>query len=201
MVDNTDGLGGRLPLIDPATLTDAQREIFDLMMSTLVPWAEAAGFQSTTDDGRLIGPFNAFLFAPTVCTRFLQLFSLFTVENQTSLPVRLQEVVMLTVGAVWHADYGLYAHTAVARHAGLSEAAIATLAAGGEPEDLSANEKTAHRLARQLSTTHHVDERLYREAEKAFGAQGVLEITVLIGSFQTTCAVINVFDTPVPQSR
>jgi 4-carboxymuconolactone decarboxylase len=54
---------------------------------------------------------------------------------------------------------------------------------------------------RGLSTGHHVDERLYREAEKAFGAQGVLEITVLTGSFQTTCAILNVFDIPVPQSR
>ena len=32
-------LGGRLSLADPATLTDEQRGLFDLMMNTMVPWA------------------------------------------------------------------------------------------------------------------------------------------------------------------
>jgi 4-carboxymuconolactone decarboxylase len=41
MTVRTDTLGGRLPLTDPATLTDAQRAVFDLLMTTLVPWPTA----------------------------------------------------------------------------------------------------------------------------------------------------------------
>ena len=186
----------RLPLADPATLTGAQRELFDQMTATVVPWAHSAGFQSTTADGRFIGPFNPSLLNPAISSQFLQL--QFTEERQTSLSERVRQVVILTVGAVWQSDYELYAHSAVARGAGLSEAAIATLVGGGLPEDLAEHEKTAHRVARQLSTSHRVDDQLYRDAEKAFGAKGILEITVLTGIYHTVCGILNVFDVDAP---
>ncbi|MCW2655123.1 MAG: 4-carboxymuconolactone decarboxylase [Mycobacterium sp.] len=152
MSDHADSLGGRLPLADPATLTGAQREILDQMMATVVPWAHGAGFQSTTADGRLIGPFNPALLSPPISAQFLQL--QFAEEQHTSLGERLRQVVILTVGALWGADYELYAHSAAAAQAGIPEAAIATLVGGGLPDDLTEQEKTAHRLARQLSTSH-----------------------------------------------
>lgn len=73
-------------------------------------------------------------------------------QKHTSLSERVREVVILAVGAVWHADYELYAHSAVARLAGISEDAVRTLASGGLPDDLSDHEKIAVRLVRQLST-------------------------------------------------
>jgi 4-carboxymuconolactone decarboxylase len=196
MSDHAQALGGRLPLFDPATLTEAQREIFDQMTNTVVPWAHNAGFQSSTADGRFIGPFNPSLLNPAIASQFLQL--QFTEERHTSLSERIRQVVILTVGAVWRADYELYAHSAVARQAGLPEAAITTLVGGGLPDDLTEPEKTAHRLARQLSTSHHVDEKLYRDAEKAFDAKGILEITVLTGIYHTVCGILNAFDVPAP---
>ena len=42
MSDQTDALGGRLPLADPAALNPAQREIFDRMATRIVPWANDA---------------------------------------------------------------------------------------------------------------------------------------------------------------
>jgi 4-carboxymuconolactone decarboxylase len=186
MSHHAENLDGRLPLADPATLNGAQREMFDRMMTTVVPWAQGAGFQSTTADGRLIGPFNPCLLNPAISAQFLQL--QFVEEQHTSLGERLRQVVILTVGAVWAADYELYAHSALARQAGVPEAAIATLVGGALPEDLSEHERTAHRLARQLSTSDRVDEQLYRDAAKAFGAKGVLEITVLTGIYHTVCA-------------
>jgi len=44
----SDNLGGRLPLLDPAKLSETQREVYDIANSTMVPWAEAAQFQSKT---------------------------------------------------------------------------------------------------------------------------------------------------------
>lgn len=43
--DHADNLGGRLPLADPATLTGAQREAFDQMMATVVPFAQGADYE------------------------------------------------------------------------------------------------------------------------------------------------------------
>lgn len=45
-------------------------------------------------------------------------------DKHTSLDARVRQVVILAVGAVWKADYQLYAHAAVARKAGLSDRII-----------------------------------------------------------------------------
>lgn len=63
-------LGGRLPLADPTTLTGAQQELVEVVKATWAPWANEAGFQVTTADGRLIGPFNALLLRPEVAAKF-----------------------------------------------------------------------------------------------------------------------------------
>jgi 4-carboxymuconolactone decarboxylase len=60
-----------------------------------------------------------------------------TEQKDTSLSQRVRQVVILAVGAVWKANYELYAHAAAARKAGISEDAVRTLAAGGLPDDLS----------------------------------------------------------------
>jgi 4-carboxymuconolactone decarboxylase len=194
--DPADRLGGRLPLADLASSTEAQRELFNRMMTTVVPWADKNGFQATTADGRLIGPLNPGLLNPAIGAQFLEL--QFTEQQHTSLCRRVREVVILTVGAIWHADYELYSHSATARQAGLPDTAIARLINGDMPDDLTEQEKIAHRLTHQLSTSHHVSDGLYRDAEKAFGAAGVAEITVLAGIYQTVCGLLNVFAVPAP---
>lgn len=60
----SQNLGGRLPPLDPAKLTEAHKALYDHVDFTLVPWADAAGFQSRTADGRLIGPSTRSYSAP-----------------------------------------------------------------------------------------------------------------------------------------
>jgi 4-carboxymuconolactone decarboxylase len=197
MSDQADVLGGRLPLADPAALDPAQREIFDRMATLIVPWADDARFQSTAEDGRLIGPFNPALLNPTIAGPFLDLQS--AEQVHTSLSARVREVIILAVGAVWQADYELYAHLAVARKAGLPEDAARAVATGGLPDDLSDDEKIALRLTQQLSTSHRVDESLYRDAENRFGAKGLIDIAFLIGIYHSVCATLTMFAIPAPE--
>jgi 4-carboxymuconolactone decarboxylase len=189
-------LGGRLPLADPAALTGAQRELFNTVNATQVPWANEAGFQATTADGRLIGPYNSFLLHPEVAAKILEFSA--ADKTHTTLSKRVHELVIVAVGAVWGADYELYAHTTLARNAGLSEHAVTTLANGGIPDDLSEHEKIAAHLTRQLSTRHRVDDELYRAAEKAFGTTGLFDIVALIGQYHTVCAALTLFEVPAP---
>jgi len=192
----SDNLGGRLPLLDPAKLSETQREVYNLANSTMVPWAEAAHFQSKTADGRLIGPFNPVLFAPEMATCFADLQA--AEARYTPLSERVRQVVILAVGAVWKADYEIYAHSAVARQAGLSEAAIRSLASGGHPEDLSDEERVAQRFVRQLTAEHHVEEKLYRAAEAPFGREGIVAMIFLAGCYQVVCSLLNAFEIPAP---
>ena len=196
MTVQTDALGGRLPLVDPAALTDDQQALVDLLSNTLVAGVNSVGAQAATEDGRLIGPFNPALYSPAISAKFveLQMFELM----HTSLPERVRQVVILAVGAVWRADYELYAHSAAARAAGVSEHAVKALANGEIPDELSEDEKIAGRLARQLTSTHRVDDTLYSEAEKAFGSQGLVDMAALIGAYHGVCTTLSLFEVPAP---
>jgi 4-carboxymuconolactone decarboxylase len=196
MTKQSQTLGGRLPLADPATLTGAQRDLFEALKATWEPLSNDAGVQMTTADGRLIGPYNTFLLHPEVAAKFSEFQA--AEATYTTLSPRVREVVIVAVGAVWGADYELYAHTTLARNAGLSEHAVATLADGGIPDDLSEHEKIAAHLAHQLSTSHRVDDELYREAKKAFGTTGLFDIATLIGEYHTVCAALTLFEVPAP---
>jgi 4-carboxymuconolactone decarboxylase len=151
-----------LTLLDPQTLSLAQKETYDRLNRTWIPWADGVPFQSKTEDGRLIGPFNPILFCPAISSSFLDLQE--TEQKHTSLDQRVRQVVILAVGTVWKSKYELYAHGAAARKAGISEDAVRTLTTGGVPDHLSDQEKIALRFARQLSAEHHVDAALYSAA-------------------------------------
>src|SRR5580700_9358757 len=72
MNESARPLGGRLPLAGPATLTPAQRELYDQLIGSWVVFTDKLGIRSTTEDGRLIGPFNAFLLHPEVTAKLLE---------------------------------------------------------------------------------------------------------------------------------
>ncbi|CAM5682622.1 hypothetical protein MAUB1S_00061 [Mycolicibacterium aubagnense] len=167
------------------------------MTTTVVPWADEAGFRSTTDDGRFIGPFNPALLNPELTSAAAQL--LLGEREHTSLSARVREVVILAVGAAWQSEYEMYAHTAAARTAGLSEESIRVLVSGGIPADLSKDEAIAAELTRQLSTAHRVDETLYRKAENFFGTKGLTDIAMLIGIYHTVSLMLNLFEIPAPR--
>ena len=198
MSAQTEMLGGRLPLLDPATLSTAQKETYERLDRTWFQWGKGV-FQGKLEDGRLIGPFNPILFSPAISSSFLDLQE--TEKNKTSLSQRVHEVVILAVGAVWHSTYNLYAHAAAARKLGISEDAIRALTTGELADELSDQEKIAYRFARQLSAKHHVDAALYSAAERAFGQRGLVEITYLIGIYHTVCALLNAFEIPAPGSQ
>ena len=189
-------LGGRLALLDPTGLDDAQKPLHARIMQTMVPWAQESGFESTTAGGRLIGPFNPLLLSPAIAQAFLDLQD--AEKAHSSLDARMREIVILTIGGMLRADYELYAHAAVARAAGLPEAAIQGLASGGVPDALNPQERLAARFVRELSISHRVDPALYREAEAAFGARGLADIIYLAGCYHTVGGMLNAFAIPVP---
>ena len=97
MTKPSQSLGGRLPLADPATFTSAQRDLFETLKAAWVAYANELGVQATTADGRLIGPFNAFLLHPEVTAKLSEFQA--AEATYTTLPQRVREVVIIAVGA------------------------------------------------------------------------------------------------------
>jgi 4-carboxymuconolactone decarboxylase len=191
-----DALGGRLPLREPATITGPQRAMYDSIMGEQAPWGKRAGFKMVTADGRLIGPFNAFLLNPEI-TRALLAFDA-ALKKHVSFSERVREVIILAVGGVWKSKYELYSHSIMGRNAGLSAAAISSLSSGDLPKDLAPDELLAARIAHDMAKSYRISDSLFAEAEKTFGKRGLYEIGALVGEFSLTCTILNLFDIPAP---
>lgn len=190
--------GGRLPLVGPEDLSANHRKLYALIDTQWVPWTDAANFQSKTADGCLIGPFIATLFSPEISAAFLAWQT--AEERHTSVDARVRQVVILAVGAVWRAEYELYAHAAVARKAGLPEGTIAKLVAGEPCEDLSDAEQIAPQCATQLTALRRIDADLFAAAKHASGLKGLVDIANLIGAYQTVCGLLNRFAVSSPET-
>ena len=174
-----------------------QRKVYELIDTQFVPWAEAANFQSKTADGRLIGPFNAALFSPKISSAFLAW--QVAEKKHTSLDPRVRQIVILAVGAVWKANFELYAHAAVAWMTGLSDRQISKLSASEPSEDLSDAERIAQQYATQLTTSRRIEDDLFAVAKDAFGLTGLVDIANVIGAYQTVCEILTSFAIPAPE--
>lgn len=196
MTNDPEHLGGRTALLEPSALTALQRTVYDTINTKMVPWAEKAGFTAKLSDGRLVGPFNTVLLSPEMAEAFLNLQA---VEgSNTTLAQRVRQVVILTIGAVFQCDYERYAHAAVAREAGLSDADIAALMQGTPAEGLTHEEEVARRFTATLVTEHRVSDALFEEARQIFNDRGLVDLIILAGSYQLISSLLNAFEVPVP---
>ena len=189
----------RLPLLDPKALNPDQKELYCRIAEKMLPWAKESGFKAETEDGKLLGPFNAMVYSPELGAA--QLDYLAKEQAATCLEARTREVVILTVGAVFQSSYELDAHGAVAAKAGLAAADIDMLATGREPgpgTKLTENEVTAHRFVWAVAKHHRVSPEVYAEALKAFGHKGLVDVLHLAGIYMAVSTMLNAFEVPVP---
>lgn len=193
---DTDG-GGRLALIDPADMDDDQRRLDERLRETTAAWASRAGFAAESADGRLIGPFNVLLHSPGIARGFGAYIA--AEAEHTTLSPTLREVVILTVGTVWHAEYEVYAHVAVARSVGLREEVIDTIRADEDARGVMAeDEAVVHAFTRELAGLRRVAARTYARAVEVLGQRAVVDMVHLIGLYLTTSAILNAFAVPAP---
>jgi 4-carboxymuconolactone decarboxylase len=191
-------LGGRLPLLPPDALDQAQRALRDRLRATRVRDAETAGYTAALPDRRLIGPFNVMLRASRIAGPLLEWAQAIT---RSGIPEDVREVVILTVAAHWRAEYALYAHRAAAERAGVPEAVIAALRQGETPRDLRTDADIAHRLALAVVRDHDVPDDLYDEAVTAFGVETLVALVNLIGQYLNTSALLTCFRVPAPSQH
>lgn len=187
-------LGGRLPLLSPASLQPDARLFYDRLVEGRL--GSASAFTSRIATGELIGPFNAFLYAPAMGSGFIDFHE--AEEHATPLTVRVREVVILSVGAVWASAYETYAHRAVAARVGFPPDIGAALAAGEVCEGIGIEEQAAQRFTLELARDRVVSDATYAEAERAFGREGLVALAFLAAAYSATCVMLNAFAVPAP---
>jgi 4-carboxymuconolactone decarboxylase len=186
----------RLLPIAPNALNAAQRPLYDDMQAGVTSKYDA--FVTMREDGALLGPWSAWLHQPEVGAAFWTVTKAMTAFKV--LPDGVRQLVILVVGARFKAAYEIYAHAAVAkaRHE-ISDARLATLAAGERPGDLTEQEAAGYDVAVALMNGGVLPEPTYRHALALFGQKGVAELIYLVGHYCFVSTTLNGFAIGVPE--
>jgi 4-carboxymuconolactone decarboxylase len=172
----------RIPLVPEADFTPAQRRVFDAMRS---------GQRKSVP----VGPLAIAMHRPELAEAMSALG--LVLRFNSSFEPRLREFTILLTGRFWDCQFEWASHEAEARKAGLSEASIETLRAGGARFD-AADEQAIRDYGMELLTTHFASDDTYQRVLALFGTAGVVELTALIGYYALVALTLNAAEFEVP---
>jgi 4-carboxymuconolactone decarboxylase len=155
-------------------------------------------FALVDDVGALAGPFNAMLLQPDLGTALQALGT--AIRYQGALPARIRELAILVVAGHWSSAFEQQAHEAAGRRAGLSEAELAAVRAGAEPDLADPGERAAVAMTQTLVRAGDLDDEEYARAVAQLGEAGVFELTTLVGYYATLALQLRVFRVGGPAS-
>jgi len=184
----------RLAKLAPESLDEDQRAVYD----SITGGPRASGpkmFDLVDEAGRLEGPFNAFLLQPRLGGPLQALGA--AVRYRTRLSDRAREIAILVVSVHWDSAFERYAHEAVGRHVGLTDAELADLTAE-RYDGLPANEALVAETTRRLAADGDLDDLAYAEAVAGLGEDGLFELLTLVGYYDTLALQLRVFRVGTP---
>lgn len=172
----------RLPIIADAAMTADQLRVAEAIRSS--------------PRGVVQGPLLAWLHSPALADR-AQALGAFC-RYDTSLPPRLSELAIITVGAYWKAGFEWHVHAPIAIAAGVDARAVEALRTGGTPHFVEEDEQAIWRFAHHLLHDRAVPDATYRTVEDLLGPATTVELVGLLGYYGLICMTIKAFGVPVP---
>jgi len=181
----------RLPLLRYDDADDEQRKLWDEIEAS-----RGGALDLSTPEGRLAGPFEAFVRRPALGQHLIKVGGVIRFES--SLPTPLLEIAICTVGAHWKSEFEFWAHSKLALEAGVAPGVLESLAGGLPPEFGDDSERAIYDYTTMLVTTGHVDQATYDNAADAVGVDGVIDLTHTIGYYCQISFILNAFDVALP---
>src|SRR5215831_832113 len=172
----------RTPDIVYAELDADQRKVYDAIL---------AGPR-----GHVVGPLKVWLQSAQLADR-AQALGAFC-RFGTSLPPRLSELAIITMGAHWRAGFEWFAHAPIAIKAGIDPAAVEAIRTGKTPKLGQQDEAAVYGFAHELLTTREVSDATYNEAVARLGKKGVVELTGILGYYGLISMTIKAFEVRLP---
>jgi 4-carboxymuconolactone decarboxylase len=173
----------RIPLVTEASMTDAQRRVYDAMRT---------GPRRSPP----VGPLAAAMHRPDLAEKWSELG--LVLRFNSSFPPRLREFVILLTGRFWDCQFEWFSPEAEARKAGLSALTIETLRRRGSTFE-APDEQAIHDYAIELLRDHRASDATYQRVLTAFGVAGIVELTALIGYYTMVALTLNAHDIGVPE--
>jgi 4-carboxymuconolactone decarboxylase len=189
----------RLHHLRPEELDSEQRALYDLLTADgRMPQGatEPTGVTMVDSEGRMEGPFNAWLSHPSIGWGVQETSRRLRFEGVLS--PRIREITILIVAASQRSDYEWAAHAAIARTLGITEGEIQALAAQSAVAFDDPAEDAAAALVLSLVTSGDADDPTFERAQKALGDEGVIEVSTTVGVYQLLAQQMRLFRVPAP---
>ena len=123
-------------------------------------------------------------------------------RTESTLAKKIQELAMLTTARGNDCQYIWNAHAAAGRKAGLSDALVDALRDKKPiPTGTPADEATVVNYGLEFFRTHKVSQRTFDVVLKQLGAQGLTELTTLMGYYALLAFNANSFMIDLPTTR
>ena len=122
-------------------------------------------------------------------------------RNESTLPKKIQELAMLITARAMDCQFIWNAHAARGRHEGLSAALVEALRDKRPLPPLPADEAVVVHCGMEFFSTHKVSQATFQAALDQFGAQGLTELTTLMGYYALLAFNANTFEIDLPAER
>ena len=172
----------RFPKLSVEAMTAAQREV--------------AAEISAGPRGEVRGPFIALIHNAGLARRMQALGEHLRWGNK--LPPPLLEMAVLFTARRWNCRHEWYMHEKLARKAGLDTRIFEAIAAGREPQGMSADEALVYKACGQAHATGRLDDDTFAALSARFGLDGVLDLLVLNGYYSAMAMVLNTAGMSLP---
>jgi len=143
----------------------------------------------------LIGPFGVWAHAPTIGLA-AQAFG-GVARFKTSLPERVKEIAICTVGAHYKAKFEFAAHGPMAIAAGVPATAVDAIRLGKDPILTEPADRASYRVARELMLERRVSDATFADAKARFGETALVELVTIIGYYCMISLTLNAFEVPL----
>ncbi|MGH3724732.1 MAG: carboxymuconolactone decarboxylase family protein [Mycobacterium sp.] len=159
----------RIPVPDPADMSDAERAVYERFPANLTRALVRA--------------------TPEIADGYLDLGTAFP---RSPLDPKLREMVILRVGALSRSAYERMQHIGIAHAVGVTDAEVAALESG-RYDELTIDEAAVLRFVDELVATPKATA-TFDAALQALGEQGLAIVTLLVGHYMMTARFLETFD-------
>jgi 4-carboxymuconolactone decarboxylase len=145
------------------------------------------------------GPGSVMINSPEMAKRANQLSAY--LRGESTLSKKVQELAMLTTARGMDCQYIWNAHAASARKEGVSDALVDALRDKKPLPRMAADEAAVVNYGLEFFKTHRVSQTNFQAASDQFGAQGLAELTTLMGYYAMLAFNANSFQIDLPEKR
>jgi 4-carboxymuconolactone decarboxylase len=144
-----------------------------------------------------VGPYTLLMHMPEMAQRLEALRTY--IRGETSLPQKLQELVMITVAREMDCAFIWYAHAAAARQAGVRDDIVDNVREKRELTNLDPDELTVVHFTRELLQNRQVSQPTFDAAVTRFGQRGMMTLTNLIACYAVLAYNMNTYALEAPE--